>query len=104
MARHHLCHLLDAPPLVWYATIPPPVVEQAVAREAVMSVVKGVAQVRSDREEGWESWDGAFAETAVVEGLERPALETELRGLWSSSLGRPWEDGPVGEQVSVELE
>jgi hypothetical protein len=104
MTRHHLCHLLDAPPLAWYATIPPPVVEQAVAREAVMSVVKGVAQTRLDREEGWEDWDGAFAETASVEELERQALEAELRGLWSSSLGRSWQDGPVGEQVSVELE
>jgi hypothetical protein len=79
-------------------------VEQAVAREAVMSVVKGVAQVRLDREEGWEDWDGAFAETVYVEGLERQGLETELRGLWSASLGRSWQDGPVGEQVSVELE
>jgi hypothetical protein len=103
MARHHLCHLLDAPPLGWYDTFPPPVIEQTVAREAVMSVVKGVAQARLEREEGWEGWEGAFAETMAVEG-EREAIETELRGLWSSAVGRPWEDGPAGEHVSVELE
>jgi len=103
MARHHLCHLLDAPPLAWYDTFPPPVIEQTVAREAVMSVVKGVAQARLDREEGWEGWEGAFAETTTVEG-ERDAMEIEMRGLWSSAVGRSWEDGPAGEHVSVELE
>ena len=103
MARHHLCHLLDATPLAWYDTFPPPVIEQAVAREAVMSVVKGVAQARLDREEGWEGWEGAFAETTTVQS-ERQVMETELRGLWSSAAGRSWEDGPTGEHVSVELE
>jgi len=103
MARHHLCHLLDTPPLAWYDTFPPPVIEQTVAREAVMSVVKGVAQARLDREEGWEGWEGAFADTVTVEG-EREAMETELRGLWSSAVGRSWDDGPAGEHVSVELE
>jgi len=68
-----------------------------------MSVVKGVAQARLDREEGWEGWEGAFAETTTVQS-ERQVMETELRGLWSSAAGRSWEDGPTGEHVSVELE
>lgn len=104
MARHHLCHLLDALPLAWYDAIPPPVVEQKVAREAVMSVVKGVAQVRYDREEGWEGWEQAFADVATAQSLEKDVMETELRGLWSSAVGRSWEDGSAGEHVSVELE
>jgi hypothetical protein len=104
MARHHLCHLLDAPSLAWEDTIPPPVVRQAVAREAVMSVVKGVAQARLAREEGWEDWEGSFDETATVEALDREGMETEMRGLWSSAVGRSWADGSAGEAVSVELE
>ena len=104
MARHHLCHLLNIPPLAWYDTVPPPVVEQAIARQAVMSVIKGVAQTRMTREEGWEDWEGAFAETSAVEGSDRTSSETEVRALWSSLVGRSWNDGQEGEQVSVELE
>ena len=104
MARHHLCHLLDAPPLAWDDTIPPPVVPQAVAREAVKSVVKGVALARATREEGWEAWDRAFDPTETVEDLKRGELEGEMLALWASAVGRPWEDGSAGEQVCVELE
>jgi len=104
MARHHLCHLLNIPPLAWYDTVPPPVVEQVVARQAVISVIKGVAQTRMTREEGWEDWEGAFAETSAVEGSDRTPSETEVRALWSSLVGRSWNDGQEGEQVSVELE
>jgi hypothetical protein len=69
-----------------------------------MSVLNGVAQTRSSREEGWENWRGAFEEVATLEKIERSATESEVRALWSSLVGRSWKDGIEGEQVAVELE
>jgi hypothetical protein len=104
LARHHLCCLLGSVPLAWQDTYPPPIIEQATARQAVMSVLNGVAQTRSSREEGWENWRGAFEEMATLEKTEWSATESEIRALWSSLVGRPWKDGYEGERVSVELE
>lgn len=104
IARHHLCLLLDAQPLVWGETVPPPLIDQEVAEQAVKSVIKGVAQTRMGREEGWEEWEQAFtmAESIIARG--RSALEDEIRARWSDSVGRPWSDDKRGNEVPVELE
>jgi hypothetical protein len=69
-----------------------------------MSVVKGVAQTRLAREEGWEDWQGVFDEVSTVAASERQARESEVRALWSSLVGRSWNEGQEGDHVSVELE
>jgi hypothetical protein len=104
VARHHLCHLLDAPVLAWHDTVPPPVVEQAVAQEAVISVIRGIAQPRLTREEGWEGWEGLFDDAGFWAGKAREGIESEVKALWSSRIGRNWREGDVGETVDVELE
>lgn len=104
IARHHLCQFLDAPLLAWHDTVPPPVVEQAVAQEAVSSVIRGVAQPRLSREEGWEDWEGLFETVDSLTAKAREHNESEARALWSSRVGRSWKDGDAGETVDVELE
>lgn len=105
IARHHLCLLLDSPPLGWHDTVPPPVVDQSTARLAVMTVVRGVAQTRMSREEGWEEWERAFdsAEAILVE--DRVGSERIMKGIWASASGRAWSDEPArNQEVTVDLE
>lgn len=102
LARHHLCALLGSTPLAWHGTVPPPVVDQAAAEQAVKSVLKGVA--RASREEGWESWERAFEDVNTAGKNGRSEVENQVRALWASSLGRGWADGLAGNAVAVELE
>ena len=104
IARHHLCLLLDSRPLGWDETIPPPVVDQSSARLAVMSVIRGVAQTRMSREEGWEEWERAFDSVDAVLVEEREALEKSMKGMWASATGRAWSAEVAGNQVTVDLE
>jgi hypothetical protein len=110
-SRHHLAHLLGSDPLAWDDTYPAPVVEQSVARDGVMSVVRAFASERSTREEGWEAWEKAFEgdyefslEVAWEDGGGRSGMEREIKSLWASRVGRNWQDGEDGERVVVELE
>jgi len=110
-ARHHLCHLISAPVLRWEEMVPPPTIEQAKAREAVMTVVRVFAEQQRDREEGWERWESAF-EGDDLAGLTqqwvnlggREVIEQEVRELWASRIGRIWKDGEEGETVTIEFE
>lgn len=104
LARHHLCHLLDAPPLAWHDTVPQPIVEQATAQQAVISIIRGIAQPRSTREEGWEGWEGLFDDIQSLTPTTREERESQIKSLWSSRIGRPWREGDEGEDVAVELE
>jgi hypothetical protein len=106
MVRYHLCHLLNAAPLAWKETIPPPTVDQKTAKEAIISVIQPFASQREDRDEGWENWQKAYEEEESFEWheLKRIEIETEIKGLWSGRIGRSWRENPAGEQVLVELE
>ena len=106
MIRHHLCHLLDAPPLEWDAMVPPPVVDRKTAREAVISVIRPFAAQQEDRDEAWDEWAKAFEEDDAVDWREkrRTDIEKEVMSLWSSRVGRAWRETPSGEQAQVELE
>ena len=106
MIRHHLCHLLDAPPLEWDAMVPPPVVDRKTAREAIISVIRPFAAQQEDRDEAWEGWAKAFEEDDAVcwQEKRRTDVEKEVMSLWSSRVGRAWRETPSGEQAQVELE
>lgn len=91
--------------------VPPPIIEQGNAREAVMSVVRAYAEQRLDLNGSWRSWEGAF-EGDDLAGLEeewkrvggRESVERELKEIWVSRVGRKWRDGDEGESVVVEME
>lgn len=106
MIRHHLCHLLGAAPLEWNDMIPPPVVDQETAREAIISVIAPFAAQREDRDEGWEGWRKAYEKEDTFDwhDQKRNEIQNEIKGLWSGRIGRAWQEGPVGEQAQVELE
>lgn len=110
-SRHHLFSLLGLEPLKWENTVPPPVVSQSEAREAVLSVVKAYAAHRDTTEEGWDNWELAFAEDSD-DGLkrvwdetgQRHGIEREINDLWSCLLNRNWSNRDVGEKAEVEIE
>ncbi|KGB79654.1 hypothetical protein I307_03048 [Cryptococcus deuterogattii 99/473] len=110
-SRHHLFSLLGLEPLKWENTVPPPVVSQSEAREAVLSVVKAYAAHRDTTEEGWDNWELAFAEDSD-DGLkrvwdetgQRHGIEREINDLWSCLLNRNWSNRDVGEKAEVEID
>lgn len=104
IARHHLCCLLGAKPLDWYDAVPPPVVSQSTAQDAVKSVIRGVAEPRAASEEGWEGWEGVFENIVVDVSASRSEVEHEIKGLLTGRLGRPWMDNESGNRITVELE
>lgn len=69
-----------------------------------MTVVRGVAQTRMTREEGWEEWERAFDGVEAILVEDRAALEGSAKGIWASTTGRAWSDEAAGNRVSVELE
>ena len=104
LARRHLCLFVGHNPLKWEDTIPPPVVEEAMARSAVMSVVRAIA---SDQGEGvWRECEKAFEEDAEVvwDVLGRSGVEEELKLMWKTTLGKYFTPGTRGEIVIVEFE
>lgn len=110
-ARYHLFRLIGRGPLRWNDTVPPPVVNQAVAREAVMSVIRTVvdAQAEDDRVV-WAEWERAFdgddeeAVKRVLGEVSREGMEREIQAIWRNRVGREWEDSDKGQIVDVEIE
>lgn len=104
-ARHHLFCLLALPPLAWDHTVPPPVVPRAIARQAVMAVVKLFAE-----QHGWTDWERAFeleeddAQKQIWTDRGRDGLQAEIKNIWLPRVGRQWTDTPRGETVAVEIE
>lgn len=102
-ARHHLFHLLGRRPLGWYETVPPPLVEQATAREAIMSVIRTVIDARTEEERSdWLHWEGAFDDVNQHGEVDVESVEQEVRSLWRGRVGREWSD--KGQSVEVEIE
>lgn len=104
VARHHLCLLLDSKPIAWSDTVPPPVIDQSAARLAVMSVIRGVAQIRMNREEGWEEWERAFDSSEAVLTEDRSQTEGQMKAAWAGIVGTAWSEGAAGNGVTVDLE
>ncbi|OCF36425.1 hypothetical protein I316_01674 [Kwoniella heveanensis BCC8398] len=108
-SRHHLFRLLNLDPLRWDDMVPPPVISQEKAREAVMSVVKTFAAQTDHAEVGREQWEHAFegddeASVKVVwEKRGRDGVEREIRATWRSVTGRPMADHGE-ETVHVEVD
>lgn len=107
-ARHHLFHLLGREPLKWADTVPPPLVDQAIAREAVMSVLRTVVDARPAEERRvWRGWEEAFGDdhdAGVGCSGDRDGLEEEVRSIWRDRVGRVWDKSDKGQIVDVEIE
>ncbi|WVQ98951.1 hypothetical protein IAU59_006083 [Kwoniella sp. CBS 9459] len=110
-SRHHLFCLLGLEPLQWQDTVPPPVIPQDKAREAVISVVRTFAahSAAVDGDEGWKKWEEAFegddedSLKGVWEKLGRDGLEDQIRSAWQSTTGKTWTE--LGEEkVDVEVD
>lgn len=105
LVRHHLCVLLGTTPLAWDDVVPKPTVDQAIAKAAVMSVLRSYVTLQGGRDESWENWELAFEdERDITSDTERHKVIDEVKAIWSERVGRHWRDGPAGEQVEIELE
>ncbi|ORX33783.1 hypothetical protein BD324DRAFT_638558 [Kockovaella imperatae] len=104
LARRHLCLFLGRDPINWEDMIPPPVVEETMARSAIISVVRAIAFEQG--ENVWVECQKAFEEDqeATWKSLGRRGLEEELKLMWKANLGREWLEGPIGETVFVEFD
>jgi hypothetical protein len=111
-ARHHLFHLLGREPLAWSDTVPPPVVDQAIAREAIMSVVRTIVTARPAEERSlWAEWEMAFDgddQAALArtwrQADSRDAIERDIQVVWKERVGKAWADNEDEQVVEVEIE
>ncbi|WWC69228.1 uncharacterized protein I206_103165 [Kwoniella pini CBS 10737] len=107
-SRHHLFSLLGMPPLKWDQMVPKPSMSQDSAKEAIMSVVRVFAEDRKSREEGWESWTGAFMGDddsdlrKVWESCNKEDIIREVKSLWSNATGRNMSEETENVQVEIE--